>query len=129
MSSFGVLSRRVKSQCVTCRAPGKACRPWARSIATQENVKKDVNEKLPLAGIRVLDMTRVLAGVGDFYIWMRVEHELTTAALLHADTRRSWVCITSMILCYNTDVIVAQKSLKLNILQEAMTQDHGVHQI
>jgi crotonobetainyl-CoA:carnitine CoA-transferase CaiB-like acyl-CoA transferase len=29
---------------------------------------REVNEKLPLAGIRVLDMTRVLAGVGVYYI-------------------------------------------------------------
>jgi succinate--hydroxymethylglutarate CoA-transferase len=38
---------------------------WARGIAT---TKKEVNEKLPLAGIRVLDMTRVLAGVCLYYI-------------------------------------------------------------
>lgn len=31
-------------------------------------VDKKTVEKLPLAGIRVLDMTRVLAGVGDFRI-------------------------------------------------------------
>lgn len=29
-------------------------------------VDKKLVEKLPLAGIRVLDLTRVLAGVGDF---------------------------------------------------------------
>lgn len=35
-----------------------------RGIATT-GVDKKLVEKLPLAGIRVLDMTRVLAGVGN----------------------------------------------------------------
>lgn len=36
-----------------------------RNIATKSNVSKQMIEKLPLAGIKVLDMTRVLAGVCD----------------------------------------------------------------
>ena len=35
-----------------------------RGNATAAKVDKKLFEKLPLAGIRVLDMTRVLAGVG-----------------------------------------------------------------
>jgi hypothetical protein len=47
---------------------GTKRRQWARGFATTERMAKEVNEKLPLAGIRVLDMTRVLAGVGVYYI-------------------------------------------------------------
>jgi succinate--hydroxymethylglutarate CoA-transferase len=60
MSSFGVLARAapyVRSRCAGRGLMGLQRRQW-RGIAT-----KEVNEKLPLAGIRVLDMTRVLAGV------------------------------------------------------------------
>jgi hypothetical protein len=40
----------------------------ARGNATASKpVDKKAMEKLPLAGIRVLDMTRVLAGVGNFH--------------------------------------------------------------
>ena len=44
---------------------------WRRRIATntagsrRDGVDREAIEKLPLAGIRVLDMTRVLAGVGN----------------------------------------------------------------
>jgi succinate---hydroxymethylglutarate CoA-transferase len=34
-----------------------------RMLSTESKVDKEIIEKLPLAGIRVLDMTRVLAGV------------------------------------------------------------------
>lgn len=37
---------------------------WKRGNATESSVDKETIDKLPLAGIRVLDMTRVLAGVG-----------------------------------------------------------------
>jgi succinate--hydroxymethylglutarate CoA-transferase len=42
------------------------CRIWTRRNATAVKVDKKVIEKSPLAGIRVLDMTRVLAGVSAF---------------------------------------------------------------
>jgi hypothetical protein len=66
MSSFSVLSRVASGSGLrraTAHVRAGANRRCTRYIATQENHKKNVNEKLPLAGIRVLDMTRVLAGV------------------------------------------------------------------
>jgi hypothetical protein len=39
-----------------------------RRISTSGSTGTGTNEKLPLAGIRVLDMTRVLAGVSHRYI-------------------------------------------------------------
>ena len=47
-------------------------RTWTRGIAATTKVDKKAIEKLPLAGIRVLDMTRVLAGVGVFHIWCEI---------------------------------------------------------
>ena len=44
--------------------PTTNCKTWKRRNATASSVDKQTIEKLPLAGIRVLDMTRVLAGVG-----------------------------------------------------------------
>jgi hypothetical protein len=46
---------------------------WRRGDATtsREGVDKTTIEKLPLAEIRVLDMTRVLAGVGNFPFEMK----------------------------------------------------------
>lgn len=41
---------------------------WRRGNATSSPIDKKTIEKLPLAGIRVLDMTRVLAGVGRHMI-------------------------------------------------------------
>jgi hypothetical protein len=50
---------------------------------------REVNEKLPLAGIRVLDMTRVLAGVGLFQIELYIHQMRSQAnhapAYMHAD--------------------------------------------
>lgn len=43
--------------------PTTNCKIWKRGNATANTVDKKTIEKLPLAGIRVLDMTRVLAGV------------------------------------------------------------------
>ena len=40
---------------------------WRRGITSRHGVDKQMVEKLPLAGIKVLDMTRVLAGVGNSY--------------------------------------------------------------
>ncbi|KAH8732624.1 CoA-transferase family III domain-containing protein [Phaeosphaeriaceae sp. PMI808] len=57
MNLVGVLSRAVP-HAKSLRFTSRLLRP-ARGIATKENLG---NEKLPLAGIRVLDMTRVLAG-------------------------------------------------------------------
>lgn len=38
-----------------------------RALLTRSNATKQVVEKLPLAGIRILDMTRVLAGVSGYH--------------------------------------------------------------
>jgi succinate--hydroxymethylglutarate CoA-transferase len=43
--------------------PARNNRIWTRGIAATTKIDKKAIEKLPLAGIRVLDMTRVLAGV------------------------------------------------------------------
>lgn len=60
--------------------PVRNCRIWGlrRGLKTGAGVDKEVVEKLPLAGIRVLDMTRVLAGVRSFLTrgGMSMENEL-----------------------------------------------------
>lgn len=76
MNTSGTLVRvipRARPRCVCGRLPGMQRGSRMRGIATKENAKKEVNEKLPLAGIRVLDMTRVLAGVGRCYFGMMTE--------------------------------------------------------
>ena len=45
------------------RIASRTSQTWRRNIATKSDVDKQMVEKLPLAGIKVLDMTRVLAGV------------------------------------------------------------------
>jgi succinate--hydroxymethylglutarate CoA-transferase len=50
---------------LTGRSSIRITQAWRRNNSTTNNVDKQVVEKLPLAGIKVLDMTRVLAGVGD----------------------------------------------------------------
>ena len=66
MNSFGAVGRRVSLGCPARRRLLSVGRvnEWKRGIATtRDAVDKSVVEKLPLAGIKVLDMTRVLAGV------------------------------------------------------------------
>lgn len=95
MSSFSVLSRLASGSGLrraTAHVRASANRRCTRYIATQEENKKNVNEKLPLAGIRVLDMTRVLAGVNLAAVLPAKQKLTTTVALLHSDTGRSWVC-------------------------------------
>ena len=79
MSSFGALSRLAaygaRSRYAIGSLAAQQHRQW-RGIAT-----KQVNEKLPLAGIRVLDMTRVLAGVGHCYIQSSIDLQLTCDSL------------------------------------------------
>ncbi|KAJ5157156.1 uncharacterized protein N7482_008256 [Penicillium canariense] len=45
--------------------PGRLC--FRRGLATA--AKSPDRQKLPLAGVRVLDMSRILAGVGVIYSW------------------------------------------------------------
>ena len=54
--------------------PVRNCRVWqqTRGLKTDSPVDKKLLEKLPLAGIRVLDMTRVLAGVGDYLLGFKI---------------------------------------------------------
>lgn len=47
--------------------------PW-RSYSSAAS---SINETLPLAGVRVLDMTRVLAGVSRGPLFLILEYELT----------------------------------------------------
>jgi hypothetical protein len=47
------------------RVATRTSQSWKRNITTKNDVSKQMVEKLPLAGIKVLDMTRVLAGVCD----------------------------------------------------------------
>lgn len=68
MSSYGVFARVTPFLRSRYATAVLARRSWTRGIATKEGKTREVNEKLPLAGIRVLDMTRVLAGVGLFQI-------------------------------------------------------------
>jgi hypothetical protein len=75
-------AKLAKSQARCWRAaeaiPARNCRIWTRGIAATAKIDKKAIEKLPLAGIRVLDMTRVLAGVGVFLFQRAVERmELT----------------------------------------------------
>jgi succinate--hydroxymethylglutarate CoA-transferase len=68
MYSFGVLARATLRGYIrypTSRVTTRNLQPWGRNIATKSHVSKEMVEKLPLAGIKVLDMTRVLAGVCD----------------------------------------------------------------
>lgn len=99
MSSFGALSRVapcVRLRCATSRVQAQEFRRWGRGIATMQNVDKKLIEKQPLAGIRVLDMTRVLAGVSNSLAY---EVEWTGSivadkivANLHPNSGRPWVC-------------------------------------
>ena len=49
------------------------------------------DNELPLKGYRVLDMTRVLAGVSFLYFIRRIVTKNVIVAILHANTGRSWV--------------------------------------
>jgi succinate--hydroxymethylglutarate CoA-transferase len=66
MFSFGAIARaalRVHCRCPASQVAARTSQLCRRSIATKSDVNKQMIEKLPLAGIKVLDMTRVLAGV------------------------------------------------------------------
>ena len=68
MYSFGAVARAAPHACFQSPAGRIATRTlqsWRRNITTKGDVSKQMVEKLPLAGIKVLDMTRVLAGVRD----------------------------------------------------------------
>jgi succinate--hydroxymethylglutarate CoA-transferase len=67
MKTFGALSRLAPRPHLRGYTPISQLGICRRHIATRDPVDKQVDEKLPLAGIRVLDMTRVLAGVGTCY--------------------------------------------------------------
>jgi hypothetical protein len=62
------LMLRSSKRLLTCPRVGSHCnwRIARRSIATAPTASGDTSN-LPLAGIKVLDMTRVLAGVGDAF--------------------------------------------------------------
>ena len=98
---------------------------------------------LPLAGIRVLDMTRVLAGV-SLVIAMPVPEACQTfqTALLYTNTRRSWVgtAIFSRLhpsLCKEADNAQYSdfdchsepKSLRSSILRGVTILEHGVRRM
>jgi succinate--hydroxymethylglutarate CoA-transferase len=65
----------IRSQCAISTLP----RVWRylgkRKVSTIGSTGPETNEKLPLAGIRVLDMTRVLAGVCCCFITNDLETE------------------------------------------------------
>ena len=66
MYSFGAVAKaaqRAHFRHAAHRIASRTSQTWRRNIATKSNVDKQMVEKLPLAGIKVLDMTRVLAGV------------------------------------------------------------------
>ncbi|KAH8622559.1 Succinate--hydroxymethylglutarate [Alternaria alternata] len=66
MYSFRTVARAAPHaylQPTASRIATRTSQPQRRNIATKSNVSKQMVEKLPLAGIKVLDMTRVLAGV------------------------------------------------------------------
>jgi hypothetical protein len=68
MYYFGAVTKAAPR--VHCRYPAnwvatRTSQLWRRNSATKSNADKHIVEKLPLAGIKVLDMTRVLAGVCD----------------------------------------------------------------
>lgn len=60
-------AQRAHFRHAASRIPGRTSQTWGRNIATKSDVNKQVVEKLPLAGIKVLDMTRVLAGVCECF--------------------------------------------------------------
>jgi hypothetical protein len=68
------------------KQPSKTCRRCLASIAPEKG-------KGPLAGIRILDMTRVLAGVGCFEPCCLTSRSLPIKAILHSDARRLRVSI------------------------------------
>lgn len=67
----------------------KRCFSLKPAVKISETAKTD---NLPLAGVKVLDMTRVLAGVIRIYPPI-CRSKLTgfTTAVLHTDLERSWV--------------------------------------
>jgi hypothetical protein len=67
----------------------------SRGLATAQK-----SNKLPLAGVKVLDMSRVLAGVSSnltyddhFDVYFLTSSLMLLIAVLHTDLRRSRVCI------------------------------------
>ena len=68
---------------------GTAC-SHCKGLATAAVTTAD-SATLPLAGIRVLDMTRVLAGVCVAHKKICVCPLTTRKAILHANTWRPWV--------------------------------------
>lgn len=68
MYSFRTVARAAPHaylQPIASRIATRTSQSQRRNIATKSNVSKQMVDKLPLAGIKVLDMTRVLAGVCD----------------------------------------------------------------
>lgn len=92
------------------------CRRFA-SVAQDDS-------KLPLKGYKVLDMTRVLAGVSD------VVHRLSLrlidfAAILYTNFGRPWVSDNVMGSSYKGLTSLEQKSSRSSILREEMIHEHG----
>jgi hypothetical protein len=128
MNAIKVAARTAP--CTTLRSPIRSTQAWRRSISTTQTVDKQAVEKLPLAGIKVLDMTRVLAGVSDHCIGATRSKPLTEHSHI---VHKSLEILGEQNINYAIELVLIpcaeQISLRSNTLREATTRDHGDHQM
>jgi hypothetical protein len=92
LSLAGYVSQRGlrSGQRIGGRVSAGLLRTWIKArrrgfASVKANGVEGGNDKLPLAGLKVLDMTRVLAGVRFFWFY-------TGLLVLASNNKRRWLC-------------------------------------